>query len=255
MILLCLMFYVEHFLSPNDIIMAMKEYSAKKIHGKKVEVNRIELIESVLFAGLEHEELENLVEAVRPTSVKFKRGDVLWSEGTIVDGIGLLEKGTLFCYRYHSDGKIQLMRMLVQKDIINIEAAVSRRRTSPTFVTASSHGNYIWFSHKDLFSNPSISPETVCKIQSNLLSCLASDMIRFMKKSDILSRRTVRERIIMYLDVVREQQGDEVDIGMNQEELAHFLCVDRSSLSEELNKMRREGLIDFNKKNFRLFFD
>jgi cAMP-binding proteins - catabolite gene activator and regulatory subunit of cAMP-dependent protein kinases len=233
----------------------MKAYSKNIIRGRKVEVNRIELIDSFLFVGLEHEELDKLVEVVLPVEVKFKKGDVLWREGNLVDGLGLLEKGTLFCHRYHSDGKIQLMRIYAPKDIINAEAAVSRRRTSPTFVVASSSGNYIWFPNSNLFDNPLVEPKTICKIQANLLTYLASDMIRFMKKSDILSRRTVRDRIIMYLDVLREKHGNAVNIGMNQEELAQFLCVDRSSLSEELNKMRREGLIDFNRKTYQLFFD
>jgi hypothetical protein len=70
-----------------------------------------------------------------------------------------------------------------------------------------------------------------------------------MKRTDILSRRTIRERVTLFLNVLREISGDEVDIGMTQEKLAQYLCVDRSSLSEELNIMRREGLIDFRKKN------
>jgi CRP-like cAMP-binding protein len=45
-----------------------------------------------------------------------------------------------------------------------------------------------------------------------------------------------------------------VNIGMNQEELAQYLCVDRSSLSFELNKMRKEGILDFRKKTYTLMF-
>ena len=191
----------------------------------------------------------------KPIDRIFKRDDTIWHEGDIVDGFGLIETGTLLCHRYHTDGKVQLARLFVPGDIINIETAVSNKRTSPYFVVAATAGNYIWFPSAVIFGNNALLPNIVCRLQANLLANLADDMIRFMKKSDILSQRTVRGRIKMYLNILREQFGNEVEIGMNQEEFAQYLCVDRSSLSEELNKMRREGLIDFKKKRFSLLFD
>ena len=37
---------------------------------------------------------------------------------------------------------------------------------------------------------------------------------------------------------------------MTQEQLADYLCVERSGLSLELGKMRDEGLLDFHKSHF-----
>lgn len=207
-----------------------------------------------LFSGIKAAEIEKVVKASKPALHRFKRGDTIWREGDVIDGIGLLESGTLLCQRYHPDGKVQLVRLYVQGDIVNVEAAVSLKRTSPYYITAASAGTYIRFSVSGLLRNPSIRPDTIRIMQANLLAYLADDTIRFMKKTDILSRRTVRDRVVMFLNVLRELHGDVVDIGMSQEELAQYLCVDRSSLSEELNRMRREGLIDFHRKQFRLNF-
>ena len=69
-----------------------------------------------------------------------------------------------------------------------------------------------------------------------------------MYKTDVLSRRTLRERVTTYLSIIREKRGsDTFDIGMTQEQFAQYLCVNRSALSKELNAMRREKLIDFRK--------
>lgn len=213
-----------------------------------------ELHDSKLFTGLKTAEIDDILQAAKPIDRKFQRGDIIWRESDIVDGIGLLESGTLLCQRYHANGKVQLIRLFTPKDLLNIEAGVSHRKTSPVYVVAASTGNYFWFSNESLLNNPNISSEIKIVLQNNLLAYLADDTIRFMNKSDILSRRTVRGRVIMYLNVLREKHGDEVDIGMSQEEFAQYLCVDRSSLSEELNKMRRDGLIDFNKKIFKINF-
>ena len=42
---------------------------------------------------------------------------------------------------------------------------------------------------------------------------------------------------------------------MNREQLAQYLCVNRSALSNELNIMKREGIIDFNKREITLLSD
>lgn len=207
-----------------------------------------------MFAGIGTGEAEGLIKAAKPSYHGFQRGETLWREGEVVDGLGVLESGTLLCRRYHSDGRALLMRLFEPGDIINVEAAVSRRRTSPTFVTAAMDGGYIRFSCSGLFENPGIPQGTLRTIHANLLACLADEAIRFIKRTDMLSQRTIRGRVTTFLNVLRENQGDEIDIGMNQEELAQYLFVDRSSLSEELNKMRREGLIDFKKKVVRLNF-
>ena len=213
-----------------------------------------EIHNSKLFAGLNSKEIDEILREAKPVDRKFQRGDILWREGDMVDGIGLLVNGTLLCQRYHADGKVQLVRLFTTGDILNVEAGVSHRQTSPVFVVAANAGDYLWFPNESLLRNPEIVPAIIATLQANLLAYLADDTIRFMNKSDILSRRTVRGRVVIYLNVLREKHGDEVDIGMSQEEFAQYLCVDRSSLSEELNKMRREGLIDFNKKSFKIMF-
>ena len=51
-----------------------------------------------------------------------------------------------------------------------------------------------------------------------------------------------------YLNIIREKRGtDTFDIYMNQSQFAQFLCVNRSVLSSELNWLREEGLIDYDK--------
>ena len=85
---------------------------------------------------------------------------------------------------------------------------------------------------------------------------LADESIRKMHKIEILAERGLRDRIIMYLDILRKKSGTNVvHVNMGREQLAQFLCVNRSALSNELNKMKREGLIDFRKNEFRILKD
>ena len=68
-----------------------------------------------------------------------------------------------------------------------------------------------------------------------------------------MSKRTTREKLIAYLsDEARHQNSSSFSIPFNRQQLADFLSVDRSAMSNELCKMRKEGLIEFNKNQFRL---
>ena len=68
-----------------------------------------------------------------------------------------------------------------------------------------------------------------------------------------ISHKTIKERLISFLE---EQEitmnSSEFEIPYNREQLAGFLCVDRSALSRELSNMKNEGLIDYKKNWFKL---
>ncbi|MDO4485696.1 MAG: helix-turn-helix domain-containing protein [Bacillota bacterium] len=62
-----------------------------------------------------------------------------------------------------------------------------------------------------------------------------------------------RDRIMVYLNILSRKSGSSVvTVKMNREQQAQFLCVSRSALSNELNKMKREKIIDFNKEKFEI---
>ena len=70
---------------------------------------------------------------------------------------------------------------------------------------------------------------------------------------DFLSQRTLREKLMSYLSDAAEKNGKvNFTIPYSRQELADYLHVDRSALSRELSKMRRDGVIDFNKNVFKL---
>ena len=73
------------------------------------------------------------------------------------------------------------------------------------------------------------------------------------RKTEYLSGRGIREKVEAYLSAQAQMAGGgDFIIPFNRQELADFLAVDRSALSRELGKMRREGILDYRKNHFRL---
>ena len=77
---------------------------------------------------------------------------------------------------------------------------------------------------------------------------------KLVQKLGHMSKRTTREKLISYLsEESKKQNSSNFTIPFNRQQLADFLSVDRSAMSNELCKMRDEGLIEFDKNYFKLF--
>ena len=87
----------------------------------------------------------------------------------------------------------------------------------------------------------------------NLMKDLAKKTVMFHQRIEITSKRTTRERLMAYLMFCAKRAGSEsFDIPFDRQELADYLEVDRSGLSAEISKLRAEGVLESNKKHFKL---
>ena len=82
------------------------------------------------------------------------------------------------------------------------------------------------------------------RLIGNMITVLAEKNVRLMDKNRILSRRSTREKLLAYLDIqARAASSREFELPFSRQELADYLCVERSAMTVELMKLDREGLI------------
>ena len=96
---------------------------------------------------------------------------------------------------------------------------------------------------------------SACKFHSlvikNLFFEISEKNRKLVAKLGHISNRTTREKLLSYLsDEAKRNKSSAFSIPFNRQQLADFLSVDRSAMSNELCKMRDEGLIEFNKNRF-----
>ena len=85
----------------------------------------------------------------------------------------------------------------------------------------------------------------------NMLRLVSEHNVKLENKLEHVCRRTTREKLLSYLsEQAMAKGGRDFDIPHNRQELAEYLCVDRSAMSSELGKMRAEGILDFQKNHF-----
>ena len=91
------------------------------------------------------------------------------------------------------------------------------------------------------------------KLIFNLLKVVAAKNLLFNQKMEITSRRTTREKLLAYLNAQAKQHGsNSFTIPYDRQELADYLEVDRSGLSAEISKLRREGVLESQRSQFTL---
>lgn len=87
-----------------------------------------------------------------------------------------------------------------------------------------------------------------------MLMILSSKNILLSQKIEHISKRTTREKLLAYLsDQAAKYKSNEFDIPFNRQELADYLCVDRSAMSNELCKLQNDGILKFNLNHFLLY--
>ena len=102
-----------------------------------------------------------------------------------------------------------------------------------------------------------IADESVVMIQHKILvNLMASKRQLFVNLSEhlvCLSQKNIRDKILRFLKINSEiARSYEFDIQYSRDELAIYLAVDRASLSRSLSRLKREGVIDFNKNHFKI---
>ena len=212
------------------------------------------LKDSKLFQGLEVDEIENICNIIKASEREYSKNQIIVNQGEPVSKIGILKKGSAISMKYRFDGNAQLLRVYNQGEVFSLDAVNTTLLTSPVTLISQTDSIVVFIPYAKIFEAETIAPETKKVIMANSSEMLGNELIRLMYKIDVLSKRTLRERILTYLSLIRERStGNTFDIGMNQEQFAQYLCVNRSVLSKELNQMRKSGLIDYRGSRFTLF--
>lgn len=210
------------------------------------------MLESRLFVGFTSKECNQFIEFAKPTTKKLNKEEVLCDEGAVVDGFGILMSGRLKGAKYRYNGALDLVEIYTKNDIINLEIACTPTRKSPVQLSAMEDSEILLFSH-NIIKDTDKHDHKWHKVQNNIVQILANENVKKMYKIDVLYKKALRERIMVFLRHMEARlERDEFHIRMDREQFAQYLGVNRSALSHELSKMRKEGIIEFKKDYFKL---
>lgn len=205
-----------------------------------------------LFQDLSQETLERDVLPLGKRR-EFERQAVLVAPGDRVDWFAVVLRGKVQISQIFSDGTSSLMDALGPGYTLGTDLVCTRSRRSPYYAVAADRLEVLQLPGALLLEPGALSGEAQTVLRRNLLTILSDDNLRKHYRLAILAQRGLRDRVLVYLTMQAERRGTHTfRIPFSREELAAFLCVNRSALSHELSRMEAEGLIRFRKNEFTL---
>ena len=207
---------------------------------------------NLLFDGVGSGDFEIMIRCLDATARKYKKNGVVWLSGDAVDHVGLILSGGVQIIKEDADGNATIITDLAAPEMFGEAFACAGVGRSPVTVQASEESEILFLNYKKIVGVCSSACGFHSKLIENMLKLIAQKNLALNLKLEILSKRTTREKLLAFFDARKGETAGKFAIPYNREELAQYLCVDRSAMSNELCKMRDEGLLRFNKNVFEI---
>lgn len=207
-----------------------------------------------LFSGVGEEDIEAMLGCLQANHRSFKKGDYILREGERIDRIMILAKGKLLVQQDDFWGNRSIVQMIRPGEMFG-EAYVSPESgVLINDVVAEAESEVLFFDVKRILTVCPSACRFHATVIQNLFYAISEKNRKLVQKIGHMSKRTTRAKLLSYLsEEAKRQNSTNIMIPFNRQQLADFLSVDRSAMSNELCKMRDEGLLAFEKNEFTLF--
>ncbi|MGI6776461.1 MAG: Crp/Fnr family transcriptional regulator [Acetivibrionales bacterium] len=195
-----------------------------------------------LFNGFSTEELINLFKAHNYIITKYTKDSIIHFESEKCNHWDIILKGQVFVQKIDEKGNVLIVAEFKIGDNIGGNLLFSKYPYYPMSVIAKSDTQILHIP-KDLVLQLC---QTNQDFLAKFLACISDKTAILTSKIKSISMKSIRESIIEFLNYeYYTQKNIEIKLSMTKKELAERLGIQRTSLSRELNKMKKDGLVDY----------
>ena len=212
------------------------------------------LTKTPLFQGIAPKELEQMLGCLGASARQYGKGQTIYHVGENVEQMGVVVTGSVHVVQDDVWGNRSIWAQVGPGQVFAETYASLPGEVLNVGVEAVEETQVLFL---DVGRVLQVCPGG-CPFHSrllrNLLQVMALKNLNLTRKISHITPRSIRERMLAYLSNEAVRQGTmDFRIPFNRQQLADYLSVDRSALSAELSKMKREGLLDYQKNHFVLY--
>ena len=211
------------------------------------------LKENILFNGMSPDEIDQALSELCAIEKAYEKNTLILRAGDITDSLGLVLSGSVTIESNDMWGNRTILSNVDEGGFFAETYALLENEPLLVDVMANENCRILFFkvgSLKKLKSNMNL---WSFKLISNLLMISANKNLHLSGRSFHTSPKTIRGRVMAYLNSVSlRKDSNEFDIPFDRQQLADYLNLERSALSKELGKMKKDGLIEVRKNHFKL---
>ena len=210
------------------------------------------LTASGLFTDVEANDIQVMLGCLSPQVRFYKKGCFILTAGQQTDSLALVLEGCVHILQEDFWGNRNILSAIGAAGVF-AESFAATGRPLNVSALAAADTTVMFLNLRRVLTTCSSACTHQRRIIENLLAKLAEKNHHLSEKLSHMSKRSTREKLLSYLSAEAARQGSNIfEIPFNRQQLADYLSVERSALSTELGKLKKEGLLDFHRSSFKI---
>ena len=206
-----------------------------------------------MFAGVVDDEIASMLSCLGARLKSYKKGEYVLRQGEHLNDIVVLVEGNLHIQKDDYWGNRSILGQISVGEMFGEAYVAPESGALLNEVVAIEDRTVIFFDVKRIITTCPTACRFHAMVVQNMFFAISEKNRKLVQKLDHMSKRSTREKLTSYLsEQAKKQNSASFAIPFNRQQLADFLSVDRSAMSNELCKMRDEGLLEFQKNQFKL---
>ena len=203
-----------------------------------------------LFDGIKDEQLPEAIKLLNGRIKRVEKDDFIVKLGGVLRNAGMLLKGRIESSFQNENYDQITMHTFGGGYLFGEAIVINSAKNSPVQVRAVEDSIVLFIDLSAIYQSEIASPLRTI-LAENLIKSLARKNLILNQKVRILSQKSLRDRILIYLGTLPKDKNGFIKIPFTQTALAEYLGVNRSALSRELGRMQNEGLLIVDKEKMK----
>ena len=204
-----------------------------------------------LFQGIREHEIEAMLTCLSAEERTYGKDAYIYRAGDVTGRLGVVMEGAGNIFKDDVWGNRKIIENIGGGQIFGETYACLKGEPLMVDVQASERSRILFMDVNRILTTCSSSCDFHNRLIRSLMYVLAGKNLMLTKKMDIITPKSLRERVMVYLSQESVKQGCRtVTVPFNRQQMADYLSVDRSALSAELSRMQRDGVISYEKNRF-----
>lgn len=209
------------------------------------------LLEAPLFRELTIDELPHMLNCLEARKRSFATGEFIIRESEPTEELAVVLEGRVMIVTEDLFGNRSITAKLGVGELFGQVAASKTAANSPVSVISEESSIILFIQFKNLVTPCSNACSFHSRVIENMVNVLGDRNLMMNRKLSILSQRSTRDKLLAFLAWYgHDTHSSEFTIPYTREELADYLCVNRSALSREISNMVAEGILTTNRNHF-----
>lgn len=206
-----------------------------------------------LFSGISRQEMEPMLHCLGSRVRTLTKGDPVFLEGDPAEFVGVVLSGSVQVVRDDFYGNRSVLTAVAPGGLFAEAFACAGLPALPVSVITQQDSKVLLLDRKKILSGCSSGCAFHSRLIQNLLRGIAQKNLVLTQKIRCMSRKTTREKLMEYLLEQAKQRGQaEFVIPYDRQALADYLGVERSAMSAEIGKLKKQGILDTHGSRFRI---